>query len=505
MTDARTQVAQVAAEKNPIRVYHGTLAEDYDGYAEFVLVALTRSSTSAALAHVSPGAVTTGQSMPAGTPVSTISINGRVEIISMGTRLGVDYVVVEDTSLPVTVKSITPTVIQQGEVVDQTGATVIGGTGFAGPWRKFAAAGGLYNIDFEIPPPTIDDEVSDDNFIPYWDADNWIENGGHLRVIQTDSVGLGKVLRASIDSGSSSAIAWISQTIQWNSPLAVSIVYRRVTELNDEFILDIAVDWLNENQQYLRRDGGGGLINDTEIGALGEFHFATKTPPLGAVFAKVWVGLRSNGTTTDERVVDLLNVFAAPGHSSIVLPDAYPANEDQLGTVYQYAGILGLKADVLAGGAAWIDEHGLVHGEGHVTTEFDDQSGTETVTVTTAGTYYMIAGQTSGIFTPKYVGQQFLVLGTVSCYHDQGAACTITVGWPVTESSDGTTVADSMGYTRHSDDASTRWHPHHFAGIYYAGDTNGKRFRPRFTSTVNGTVVTMAFCRLVVIPLVADV
>lgn len=84
-TPALVKQLQVAAV--PRRVFPAFLAEDYDGYGQYVLIGLARSSSSAAYkARISSGDFTTGQVIPYGTPVSVFSYRGRLEVISMGSK-----------------------------------------------------------------------------------------------------------------------------------------------------------------------------------------------------------------------------------------------------------------------------------------------------------------------------------------------------------------------------------------------------------------------------------
>lgn len=83
----RRRIRELGQEANRPRVYRGRLAEDYDGIGQYVLVSLAQGSVSAGYkAHIASGDFGTGQKIPAGTPVTVVSIRGRIEIISMGAK-----------------------------------------------------------------------------------------------------------------------------------------------------------------------------------------------------------------------------------------------------------------------------------------------------------------------------------------------------------------------------------------------------------------------------------
>lgn len=68
----------------PRNVNRGYLAEEYDGISQFVLVALSRTSTSAAYrAKVATGDFGTGKRFPVGTPVAIRSYRGGLEVLSL--------------------------------------------------------------------------------------------------------------------------------------------------------------------------------------------------------------------------------------------------------------------------------------------------------------------------------------------------------------------------------------------------------------------------------------
>lgn len=71
----------------PRRIFPAHLAEEYDGIGQYVLVALAGSAVGGAYkARIASGDFGTGQTMPAGTPVSIFSNRGNLEIISMGAK-----------------------------------------------------------------------------------------------------------------------------------------------------------------------------------------------------------------------------------------------------------------------------------------------------------------------------------------------------------------------------------------------------------------------------------
>lgn len=66
----------------PQRLNKAYLAEDYDGIGQYVLVALARSSTSAALrARIASGDFGGSRTFPVGTPVIVSSIRGQLEVL----------------------------------------------------------------------------------------------------------------------------------------------------------------------------------------------------------------------------------------------------------------------------------------------------------------------------------------------------------------------------------------------------------------------------------------
>lgn len=85
--EPRRQVEDIARKAVPKGIYHGRLAEEYDGISQYVLVSLSTSSVSvAAKARVAAGDFGTGQRFPVGTPVSLSVYRGKVEVLSLGTK-----------------------------------------------------------------------------------------------------------------------------------------------------------------------------------------------------------------------------------------------------------------------------------------------------------------------------------------------------------------------------------------------------------------------------------
>lgn len=83
----RRKVEEISNEVNSERVHFGFLAEDYDGIGQYVLTTLSNSSTAAAYkARVASGDFGTEQVIPAGTPVTVLSVRGRLEIVSLGAK-----------------------------------------------------------------------------------------------------------------------------------------------------------------------------------------------------------------------------------------------------------------------------------------------------------------------------------------------------------------------------------------------------------------------------------
>lgn len=68
----------------PVRIYHGTLAEDYSGLGAEVQVDLSSASPSVAPIEIAPGDRDSGQAIPEYTQVAVMSLNGRLFVQSLG-------------------------------------------------------------------------------------------------------------------------------------------------------------------------------------------------------------------------------------------------------------------------------------------------------------------------------------------------------------------------------------------------------------------------------------
>jgi hypothetical protein len=84
MTSIKKSITNLAEEVNTPKIRFGYLAEDYDGLSQYVLVSLSRGSSSAALARVSIGGGAYKFPLENGALVSVVSINGVLEVISLG-------------------------------------------------------------------------------------------------------------------------------------------------------------------------------------------------------------------------------------------------------------------------------------------------------------------------------------------------------------------------------------------------------------------------------------
>ena len=83
----RQRLRGISREANRPRIHYAYLAEDYDGIGQYVMVALSRISTSSGYkARVASGDFGTGQVIPAGTPVTVFSDHGRLEVLSLGVK-----------------------------------------------------------------------------------------------------------------------------------------------------------------------------------------------------------------------------------------------------------------------------------------------------------------------------------------------------------------------------------------------------------------------------------
>lgn len=78
MKQVRTTVAQISRENNPRQVKLGVLMEDYDGMAPYVLVSLSRGSSSSVKARVLQNSAVYGSSLTIGTPISVLCIRSQV-------------------------------------------------------------------------------------------------------------------------------------------------------------------------------------------------------------------------------------------------------------------------------------------------------------------------------------------------------------------------------------------------------------------------------------------
>jgi predicted ATPase len=69
------------------RTFHAALAEEYDGIGQYVLVKLSGAAVGSAYkARIASGDFGTGQTIPAGTPVTVFSYRGHIEILSLGAK-----------------------------------------------------------------------------------------------------------------------------------------------------------------------------------------------------------------------------------------------------------------------------------------------------------------------------------------------------------------------------------------------------------------------------------
>ena len=83
----RTLVRKLSETKNRHRIFRAFLAEEYDGIGQYVKITLSRNAVTVGLrARVASGDFGTGQTIPAGTPVSVFSYRGQLEIMSLGAK-----------------------------------------------------------------------------------------------------------------------------------------------------------------------------------------------------------------------------------------------------------------------------------------------------------------------------------------------------------------------------------------------------------------------------------
>lgn len=350
----RQQISQVAADKNPVKVYQGTLAEDYDGIAEYVNVALSRSSTSAAYARIPIGATGSGQAAPAGSPVSVISQNGHVEVVSLGSRVNAGYVTPTNDEYD-TEPTVSPSTFEASTMTDYTGNPSVSQSGLDGGWRKLVQSGGLYNSDFELAPPALNTDLDDTaNTIPYWDTLYNNGNTVHLQIIESSVHALGKVLRCTLDGGRSDGdYTWISQVIPANSKTGTVATFRFGDTVASSYILDQVYDWLDAEGNWLQRDGGGaiiGAINGAAPNEIFDWEYQTNKPPAGAAFLRIWIGARATGADATTRFFDILNVGLTTTFSNIKIPDSDPNTNDNTSEIYEYSRSLRMTAN--SGGAS---------------------------------------------------------------------------------------------------------------------------------------------------------
>lgn len=84
----RRSIAEIAKQAVKPGIYHGKLAEEYDGIGQYVLVSLAQSSVASAYkARVAAGDFGTGERFPIGTPVTIAVYRGKIEILSLGNKL----------------------------------------------------------------------------------------------------------------------------------------------------------------------------------------------------------------------------------------------------------------------------------------------------------------------------------------------------------------------------------------------------------------------------------
>ncbi len=84
MTSVRKTIKDLSIQTNKKQVRIAYLAEDFDGLAQYIMVQLSRGSSSSALARVSIGGGSGKFPLESGAKVSVITINGVLEVISLG-------------------------------------------------------------------------------------------------------------------------------------------------------------------------------------------------------------------------------------------------------------------------------------------------------------------------------------------------------------------------------------------------------------------------------------
>lgn len=177
MTTARRSIAEIAKKTTNEGLKRGYLAEDFDGVGSTVQVLLSRGSSSAVQASVAAGAFGTEQTAPAGTPIFVMEYKGKLEVVSLGSKLGAGVIteamtpagglvggdVIADNSLPgsaIVAGSLT--------ITDEFGTTVADASGFSGGWAGFIGSG-FYNGNFAAAIPGALPDGRNDN-LPYWDV-----------------------------------------------------------------------------------------------------------------------------------------------------------------------------------------------------------------------------------------------------------------------------------------------------------------------------------------------
>lgn len=128
------RITEIAKKATGPALKRGYLAEEYDGIGSNVAIKLSTGSSSAALASVAAGAFGTEQTVPAGTVVTVIEYQGKLEVVSLGSKL---------SATAVTSEMLSPEL----QIRDTSGQSVITPDGFAGAWAELIATG-VYNGDF---------------------------------------------------------------------------------------------------------------------------------------------------------------------------------------------------------------------------------------------------------------------------------------------------------------------------------------------------------------------
>jgi hypothetical protein len=130
-------VADIAKFAVTPRVYHGKLAEEYDGISQYVKVSLSAGSSSVSYkAKVSAGDFATGQKFPVGTPVVLYSYRGQVTVLSLGNkriggsnfRLSDPTLIGSQASCASDLSELTEIPTPNGDL--ESGSTYWSGTGF---------------------------------------------------------------------------------------------------------------------------------------------------------------------------------------------------------------------------------------------------------------------------------------------------------------------------------------------------------------------------------------